>query len=969
MRKALLFFLSTIILTLASLDVSSQVTVGATPYTTIKAAFDAINAGTHTGSISITITGSTTETASAVLNASGTGSASYTAITISATSAATISGSIAGALIDLNGADNVTINGSNNLILSNTSTAITASTVRFIGDAIANTINQTTLRGAGAAIGTGVVFFSTGTATGNDNNTISGCSIDGTSSAAVGILATGSTASAAIENSGINITNCNIFDFFNSTVTSALGIYLSAGNTDWTISGNSIYQTVPRAVTANTLFYGMLVAPSYITDKHTISTNYFGGSSAMANGTMQLSGTGAFLTGFMGFNVQTGGTGNLVDANIVKNISLAYASASSYTNAGLVGQIGNFDGTTTFSNNQVRDITFANTAAGGYISFQGLHMNGRTVAAAAGTTFLPIFTVTNNTVTNLTATAATTVDFQFYGLRLETSSANSIASPTTLQNPTFNASGNQVTNITITTTGSSAFLRSVGVISTSGTSSTAVLLPKSNILNNTIRDNSVASALASYSTPCVSGIQITGASVTTATDVHTISGNTIYNLSGTGPNDINNSVAGIIATSGTYVVEKNKIYGLSNLAPGITGFPIVSGINLRSMFATSVVKNNFISLGTAQSTNTNFFGFLNNFSSTNAINVYHNSIYIAGTGGTKNSFALYRGNEAISAAITTTMDIKNNILYNVRSGGTGKNYAIGSYGTGTWTSDGNVLVNSGSVSTLALWNNADNDLATYKTNTGDVNSKSVTVNFVSPSTGDLHLTAGSNGDINLRGVSVPSVTTDFDGDARRLWAPYIGGDEASILLPVQLVSFNGAKEGKANKLQWSTSSESNNKGFELQRSIDGKDFSTITFINTKAENGTSSNYLTYNFIDERATNVTLYYRLKQLDRDGKITYSSSTVIIKGDKAGLEISSVYPNPAKERVNLAITSGFNQKATISITDINGKTVKQISTTLNAGDNYINLDINSLASGSYFIRLINSQSEIKTAQFIKN
>ncbi|MGC2627402.1 MAG: hypothetical protein WA269_11225, partial [Candidatus Udaeobacter sp.] len=112
-------------------------------YTTLKAAFDAINAGTHTGVINIGVCADTTETASAVLNASGVGSANYTLVLITPTGVRTISGAIvAGSpLIDLNGADNVTIDGlnsgGNSLTISNTTASATAgtSTIRLINGA------------------------------------------------------------------------------------------------------------------------------------------------------------------------------------------------------------------------------------------------------------------------------------------------------------------------------------------------------------------------------------------------------------------------------------------------------------------------------------------------------------------------------------------------------------------------------------------------------------------------------------------------------------------------------------------------------------------------------------------------------------------------------------------------------------------------------------------------------------------
>ncbi len=112
---------SFVVVFLLSLSLNAQVDVSASggtstaSYTTLKGAFDAINAGTHTGTISISISANTTETAQAALNSSGTGSASYTSVNIKPASGTTptISGSISTSIIKLVGADNVTIDGSN----------------------------------------------------------------------------------------------------------------------------------------------------------------------------------------------------------------------------------------------------------------------------------------------------------------------------------------------------------------------------------------------------------------------------------------------------------------------------------------------------------------------------------------------------------------------------------------------------------------------------------------------------------------------------------------------------------------------------------------------------------------------------------------------------------------------------------------------------------------------------------------
>lgn len=182
------------------LSAYSQVQIGTTNYTTLKAAFDAINNGTHTGNINIAITGNTTETATAVLNASGTGNANYTSITIYPTGTRTISGNLANAIIQLHGADNVTIDGRANQ--SGSSRDLT----------IKNDYNLTSNYAA-------VIWLdsvaSTGTALGAKNNTIKYCNIVGgssTNSYCYGIN-TGSSASFTTGAPGMDnlkIQYCNI---------------------------------------------------------------------------------------------------------------------------------------------------------------------------------------------------------------------------------------------------------------------------------------------------------------------------------------------------------------------------------------------------------------------------------------------------------------------------------------------------------------------------------------------------------------------------------------------------------------------------------------------------------------------------------------------------------------------------------------------------------------------------------------
>jgi trimeric autotransporter adhesin len=189
MRKFYSRVLAIVFLTMCSFLGYSQVSVtatagttGPTTYTTVKAAFDAINAGTHTGSITVSITANTTENASAVLNSSGTGSASYTAVVVKPATGvtATINGNANGGTLVISGS-NVTIDGSNNgttsrnLTISNpdTTSAKLAPIVILSGAAqlnnitIKNTIINKGLAGIAAFGGSAAGQFTNVTITNN----------------------------------------------------------------------------------------------------------------------------------------------------------------------------------------------------------------------------------------------------------------------------------------------------------------------------------------------------------------------------------------------------------------------------------------------------------------------------------------------------------------------------------------------------------------------------------------------------------------------------------------------------------------------------------------------------------------------------------------------------------------------------------------------------------------------------------
>ena len=282
-----------------------NVNPGGGSYATLADAFSAVNAGTHTGAITVEIIGDTTEPAAgAVLNASGAGAASYTSIVISPSGGAarTISGAATAGvpLIDLNGADNVTINGLNSggnaLTISNTTVSSTpgTSTIRFQADATSNTITNCSILGSStmsAGTSGGNILFSTAAVGGNDNNIISNNNIGpvGTNLPTKAISGNGTS---GFLNSGIQITGNNIFDFFNAAAASH-GIYISTGNTDWSITGNKFYQTDVRTQTMTGTIHAAIQIANGSVNNCTISNNTIGYASAAGTGTYTFVGSGS----------------------------------------------------------------------------------------------------------------------------------------------------------------------------------------------------------------------------------------------------------------------------------------------------------------------------------------------------------------------------------------------------------------------------------------------------------------------------------------------------------------------------------------------------------------------------------------------------------------------------------------------------------------------------------------------------
>jgi hypothetical protein len=185
-------------------------------------------------------------------------------------------------------------------------------------------------------------------------------------------------------------------------------------------------------------------------------------------------------------------------------------------------------------------------------------------------------------------------------------------------------------------------------------------------------------------------------------------------------------------------------------------------------------------------------------------------------------------------------------------------------------------------------------------------------------------------------------------------------------LPVKLLQFTATVTSEANgtkandvQLNWTTASEQNNKGFEVERSVDGHNFDKIGFVKGA---GNSNKTTSYVLTDKDAfargqqpkANSQLFYRLKQIDLNGKYTYSN---IVRVNKNTKEVSSlsVFPNPFTNNYTIAIHATQNGASLIQMMDMQGRLVMEQTAGVVEGANTI--EVNNLAGvqqGIYFVKI---------------
>ena len=181
-------------------------------------------------------------------------------------------------------------------------------------------------------------------------------------------------------------------------------------------------------------------------------------------------------------------------------------------------------------------------------------------------------------------------------------------------------------------------------------------------------------------------------------------------------------------------------------------------------------------------------------------------------------------------------------------------------------------------------------------------------------------------------------------------------------VPVRINYFTTVQYNNQTRLNWKVVCNLDHANFEIQRSTNGFDYTTI--------NSFSANRLRclspFNF-DDTIFPTRTFYRLKVGDKDGN--YSNSKVLVTfGKENSFEINSIVPNLVTTSTLIRISAAENGKADIFITNFQGVVAKRFNINLNKGVSEVKMNLTDLPKGIYIIKVINSLSDVRFSKIVK-
>jgi len=181
-------------------------------------------------------------------------------------------------------------------------------------------------------------------------------------------------------------------------------------------------------------------------------------------------------------------------------------------------------------------------------------------------------------------------------------------------------------------------------------------------------------------------------------------------------------------------------------------------------------------------------------------------------------------------------------------------------------------------------------------------------------------------------------------------------------VPVRLSTLDARLVGNSARLDWRVVCFLSFARFEIQKSADGRSYTTIHSFEADELRCRQP----FDFTDANI-NGRAFYRLRVGDPDGRV-YNSKIVAVAGKETGFELNSLTPSLVFNSTSLSISAAVAGKASISITNFQGNTVQSFSFNLNKGVTETLLNLSGLAKGNYILRLSNGSSDTRVIRFSK-
>jgi hypothetical protein len=201
-------------------------------------------------------------------------------------------------------------------------------------------------------------------------------------------------------------------------------------------------------------------------------------------------------------------------------------------------------------------------------------------------------------------------------------------------------------------------------------------------------------------------------------------------------------------------------------------------------------------------------------------------------------------------------------------------------------------------------------------------------------------------------VATGTVSTSWQGRTTSACGGTTCIPNGTTAVPVELIYFKAEATNKANLLRWSTASEQDNAGFQIEKSTNGKDWNILAWVEG---NGNSNEVLEYTYEDEYVSVGTAYYRLKQIDFNGEYEYSD---VVKVSRTGQTISTLYPNPTNGVLESSeLVEGYTVTNTVGIVLLESNNPTQT------------IDLSSLSPGVYILQTRDEDNQVSQHKILLN